>query len=294
MKKFKTLLATVALALPIAVTPLAPVATLLANAATTKAAKSTTETLVGVPTTAKVAYHTVKAGVPVDDISFAADKSVATLTPTTRTLATKTTYTTVKTIDLSTGKKGDQPTAYVLLKTSKGATIGWAKVTSLVKGAYLAPKATVATKRPAVKKAIAKKVAVKRVTTKAPAKKVTKKAITKQPAKKATTKTTTKLTAKKTTERIVPTKATWLLLTKRATPTKEAYKAGTATPYYRAAFTADRPTVKLTKTGNLKAGKTYRATKAFYAKTNAKAPTHEYVLLTGAGWTATTGLKGTK
>jgi len=291
MKKIKTLLATVALALPIAVTPLAPAATLLANAATTKAAPSTTETLVAATTVAKTTYHAARTGVPVYQIAFAADKSVATLTPTTKTVATKTTYSTTKTVDLSTGKKDAKSTTYVLLKTSHGTLVGWVKAASLTKGAYLAPKATVATKE-SVKKTTPQKVTVKATPKQATAKKVSQKVTPKKVTKKDSAKT--KHTAKKTTEKIVPTKATWLLLTKRTTPAKKAYTPTKTTPYYRAAFAADRPTVSLTKAGTLKTGTAYRATKAFYAKTSAKATAHEYVLLTGTGWTSTANLKTAK
>ena len=288
MKKFKTLLATVALALPMAVTPLAPAATLLANAATTKAAKSTTENLLKAPTIKKVAYHATKAGVPIYKITFAADKSVATLTPTTKAVATKTTYTTTKTVEVTTGKKGTKPTTYLLLKTSKGSVVGWVKATSLTKGAYKVP-----AKKTELKKTSTKKTP-KRATTKKAVKKSTKKATTKKVTKKATPKKTAKSTVKKMPKKAVAAKTTWLELTKRATLTKKAYTSAKVTPYYRAAFAADRPTVSLTKAGTLKAGKTYHATKAFYAKTSAKASTHEYVLLTGAGWTPATALKTAK
>jgi len=284
MKKFKTLLATVALALPMAVTPLAPAATLLANAATTKAAKSTTENLLKAPTVKKVAYHATKAGVPIYKITFAADKSVATLTPTTKKVATKITYTTTKTVEVTTGKKGTKPTTYLLLKTTKGSVVGWVKAASLTKGAYKVP-----AKKTELKKTITKK-ATKHATTKKAVKKSTKKATTKKVTKKAAHKKTAKLTVKK----AVTAKTTWFELTKRATLTKKAYTSAKATTYYRAAFAADRQTVSLTKAGTLKAGKTYHATKAFYAKTSAKASTHEYVLLTGAGWTPATALKTAK
>lgn len=289
MKKIKTLLATVALALPMAVTPLAPAATLIANASTTKAAKGTTYTLVKAPTLKKTSYHVTKSGLTLEKAVFGADKSTATLTPTKTKLAAKTTYTTTKAIELSTGKKGTKPTTYYLLKTSKGTTLGWVKGTSLAAGAYATPKAKVAAKS-------TKKVAKKATPTKA--KKATakaKKATTKKAAKKVTTKKATKKTApKKATVKKTTAKATTLQLTKKATATKKGLTAAKAATYYKAAFAADRPTVTLTKAGSLKAGKTYHATKAFYAKTSAKAAAHEYVFLTGAGWTATAGLKTAK
>lgn len=295
MKKIKTLLATVALALPMAVTPLAPAATLIANASTTKAAKGTTYTLVKAPTLKKTSYHVTKSGLTLEKAVFGADKSTATLTPTKTKLAAKATYTTTKAIELSTGKKGAKPTTYYLLKTSKGTTLGWVKGTSLAAGAYATPKAKAAAKST---KKVAKKTTTPAKTKKTAAKKApakTKKAATKKTAKKVTTKKVTKKTTpKKATVKKASAKATTLQLTKKATATKKGLTAAKAATYYKAAFAADRPTVTLTKAGSLKAGKTYHATKAFYAKTSAKAAAHEYVFLTGAGWTATAGLKAAK
>jgi len=294
MKKIKTLLATVALALPMAVTPLAPAATLIANASTTKAAKGTTYTLVKAPTLKKTSYHVTKSGLTLEKAVFGADKSTATLTPTKTKLAAKTTYTTTKAIELSTGKKRAKPTTYYLLKTSKGTTLGWVKGTSLAAGAYATPKAKVAAKstKKVAKKATptkAKKTTAKKATAK------TKKTATKKAANKVTTKKVTKKTApKKVTAKKASAKGTTLQLTKKAKATKKGLTATQAAAYYKAAFAADRPTVTLTKAGSLKTGKTYHATKAFYAKTSAKAAAHEYVFLTGAGWTATAGLKTAK
>lgn len=294
MKKIKTLLATVALALPMAVTPLAPAATLIANASTTKAAKGTTYTLVKAPTLKKTSYHVTKSGLTLEKAVFGADKSTATLTPTKTKLAAKTTYTTTKAIELATGKKGAKPTTYYLLKTSKGTTLGWVKGSNLAAGAYATPKAKAAKST----KKVAKKTTTPAKTKKATAKKApakTKKAATKKTAKKVTTKKVTKKTTpKKATAKKASAKATTLQLTKKATATKKGLTAAKAATYYKAAFAADRPTVTLTKAGSLKAGKTYHATKAFYAKTSTKAAAHEYVFLTGAGWTATAGLKTAK
>ncbi|BDZ29656.1 hypothetical protein RA086_00590 [Lactiplantibacillus sp. WILCCON 0030] len=251
MKKFQTLLATIALALPIAVTPLAPTATLVANAATTTKAKTATYTLVKAPTLKKVCYHVTRTGLTLEKASFTADRAAVTLAPTTTKLATKTTYTATKAIKVTAGKKDAKTTTYLLLKTTKGKTLGWIKATSLTAGAYKVPKAKT----------------IKKVTKRAP---------------------------KKTTANRDTTNPTTLMVTRKVATLKQTYRTKAATPYYQAAFAADRPVVTLTKAGTIKSGKTYRATKTLYAKTGTKAATHEYVFLTKAGWAATTNLKPIK
>lgn len=132
MKKLNTLMAAVALALPIAVTPLAPATALLASAAT-KPAKATTYTLCKTTKLAKVAYRAKKA-TTLSKVKLTSGK--AKVTATKRKLATHTTYRAVKKITITTGKKGAKKVTCVELKNAKGTTVGWVATTALAKGAY--------------------------------------------------------------------------------------------------------------------------------------------------------------
>lgn len=283
MKKFNTLLATIALALPIAVTPLAPAATLIANAST-KATKSTTYDLTKATTLKKVAYHATKPGA-LYKINFAADRSVAFVSPVKAKLATKTTYCAVKAIVLTSGKKNAEKTTYCLLENTKGQKVGWIKATEVTKGAYVAAKAT--TTKKTIKKAERKaaKQMPKRVVTKETTKKAaTKKVTSIKPAKKATPKKAMKKTPK----------ATTILVSKKAKAIKAEYTAKKAAPTCKITFSTKKGTARITPRGTLKAGKRYTATKAFYGKTSKKAMASEFVYLNGTGWAARTSLKAAK
>ncbi|RRK10897.1 hypothetical protein D1831_04895 [Lactiplantibacillus garii] len=148
MKKLNTIMAAVALALPIAVTPLAPTTALVASAATTKPAKATTYTLCKTAKVNKVAYR-AKTDTTLAKVSL--EKSKAKVTPTKRKLATDKTYRAVKAITITTGKKGAKKIQCLELKNQKGTTVGWVTASALTKGAYQKCTLTVTRKTKAVK-----------------------------------------------------------------------------------------------------------------------------------------------
>ena len=294
MKKFNTVLATLALALPMAVTPLAPAATLLANAATTKKAAALTGTVSKAKTLKKTDVHVDKK-TATENISFRADSNAATVSARTTKLAPKTTYKAIHSVAFTSHHK---TTTYYELTNTKGDFIGWAPAKELAKGAYATKKATdkkvtakkVADKKTTAKKAADKKATAKKATAKkATAKKTTAKKTTKKTTKKAVKKLTTKKAAKKTAR-----KTTTFLTTSKVTNIKKAYTAKKAGTVYRLTFAADRGSATAVKTGTLKTGRHYTAIHALNAKTSAKTSAHNYVYLEGNGWTATSNLKATK
>jgi len=157
MKKINVLIATAALALPLAAAPLAPATTLIANAATVKKAtpaKATTYTLKKATSIKKTAYHAKKAGDKYK-IEFAADRATAKVSKSKTKLSTKKTYTTSKTIELLSSKKGAKEVKYLHLKNDKGEFAGWVKASEMTKGALgsKAPAKAKATKLTLTKKA---------------------------------------------------------------------------------------------------------------------------------------------
>ena len=228
MRKINVLLATAALALPLAAAPLAPTTSLVANAATVKKVTPVkTYSLKKATSIKKTAYHAKKTGDKYK-IEFAADRSKAKVCKSTTKLSTKKTYMVSKTIELSS-KKGAKEVKYLHLKTTKGEFAGWVKASQMTKGVL--------------------------------------------PAKAKTTK---------------------LTVTKKAKAVKEVCVATKKGDYAKAKFANKGKLVCLTKSGKLIPGKKYNATKSLYAKTSAKATAHQYVLLSGAGWTKVSNLKAAK
>ncbi|KRO28781.1 hypothetical protein [Lactiplantibacillus fabifermentans] len=289
MKKFNTVLATLALALPMAVTPLAPAATLLANAATTKKAATLTGTVSKAKTLKKTDVHVDKK-TATENISFRADSNAATVSARATKLVPKTTYKAIHSVAFTSHHK---TTTYYELTNTKGDFIGWAPASKLAKGADTAKKATA--KKATVTKATAKKAATKKATAKkATAKKATaKKATAKKTTKRTTKKAVKKLTTKKGTKKTAN-KPTKFLAAGKATTIKKAYTAKKAGTVYHLSFSADQGSATAVKTGTLKTGRHYTAIRAWNAKTSAKASAHNYVYLEGNGWTATGNLKATK
>lgn len=155
MKKLN-LMAAVALALPIAVTPLAPATTLIASAATTKPAKATTYTLCKTAKVSSVAYR-AKRATTLSKVSL--DGSKAKVTPMKQKLTTTQTYRAVKRITITTGKKGAKKTTCLQLKNAKGTTVGWVTASALTKGAYQKCNLIVTRKSKAIKQSYRAKAA---------------------------------------------------------------------------------------------------------------------------------------
>lgn len=133
MKKLTTVVATLALALPLTATPFAGATSARAATATPK----TTHPLDKVSHFRATSVH-VQHATTLTTIQFAADCASATTTPAKTKIAPKTTYTATKTIILTTGKHAI--TAYTLI-SKHGKVLGWVKTVDLTKPAAQ-PKAT--------------------------------------------------------------------------------------------------------------------------------------------------------
>ena len=182
MKKLTSVVATLALALPLAVSPFAMTTT--ANAATITP-KTTTHAF-----TKASHFHPTKVQpkttTTLTTIHFAADRAVAFVSPAKAKLSTKKTYTATKAITVTTGKHST--TTYYFI-SAHGKALGWVKAATVTKRiAPIATKQTPKTKLTIVKKAT---------------KKVAPKATSKMKAQKKTIKL-----AKQTTFKAKPTKLT--------------------------------------------------------------------------------------
>ncbi|HJE46249.1 hypothetical protein [Levilactobacillus namurensis] len=272
MKKVAMVAAAAAMVLPLGLGAIAPVNTgvTTAYAATKKAAKKTTLTLLSSKTLKKTAYH-AKRQAALNNALFAADKATVTiskkgvLTPKTTVYATKKIV--VKTRATKTTKAKTLTCVYV--KSANGKVKGWIALDQLTKGKAVAAKKT--TKKASAKKATAKKTNAKKTTKKA----TTKKAVTKKTAKKDTVAATAAAkVAKKTTKKA--TKTYQLVSAKKLK--KTAYHYTTKRPaYFTGKFAADRSVVTLSKKGVLPAKKTAYATKAITVKQGKKTVKYLYV-----------------
>lgn len=133
MKKLTTVVATLALALPLTATPFVGATSASAATGTPKA----THFLDKVSHFRAISVH-VQHATTLTTIQFAADRASATTTPAKTKIAPKTTYTATKTIILTTGKHAT--TAYTLI-SKHGKVLGWVKAADLTKPAAQ-PKAT--------------------------------------------------------------------------------------------------------------------------------------------------------
>ncbi|GEO74371.1 hypothetical protein FD30_GL000100 [Levilactobacillus namurensis DSM 19117] len=276
MKKVAMVAAAAAMVLPLGLGAIAPVNTgvTTAYAATKKAAKKTTLTLLSSKTLKKTAYH-AKRQAALNNALFAADKATVTiskkgvLTPKTTVYATKKIV--VKTRATKTTKAKTLTCVYV--KSANGKVKGWIALDQLTKGKAVAAKKT--TKKASAKKATAKKTNAKKTTKKA----TTKKAVTKKTAKKDTVAATAaakvaKKTTKKTTKKA---NKTYQLVSAKKLK-KTAYHYTTKRPaYFTGKFAADRSVVTLSKKGVLPAKKTVYATKAITVKQGKKTVKYLYV-----------------
>ncbi|PTM24959.1 hypothetical protein DA798_00475 [Lactobacillus sp. PFC-70] len=262
MKKVAMVAAAAAMVLPLGLGAIAPVNTgvTTAYAATKKAAKKTTLTLLSSKTLKKTAYH-AKRQAALNKALFAADKATVTiskkgvLTPKTTVYATKKIV--VKTRATKTTKAKTLTCVYV--KSANGKVKGWIALDQLTKGKAVATKKTT------------KKTNAKKTTKKA----TTKKAVTKKTAKKDTVAATAAAkVAKKTTKKA--TKTYQLVSAKKLK--KTAYHYTTKRPaYFTGKFAADRSVVTLSKKGVLPAKKTVYATKAITVKQGKKTVKYLYV-----------------
>lgn len=126
MKKLTSVVATLALALPLAASPFAMTTT--ANAATVTP-KATTHALTKATHFPAITMH-AKAATTLNTIHFAADRAIAFVSPAKAKFSTKKTYTVTKTITLATGK---HTSATYYLISEHGKALGWAKATSAKK-----------------------------------------------------------------------------------------------------------------------------------------------------------------
>lgn len=281
MKKVAMVAAAAAMVLPLGLGAIAPVNTgvTTAYAATKKAAKKTTLTLLSSKTLKKTAYH-AKRQAALNKALFAADKATVTiskkgvLTPKTTVYATKKIV--VKTRATKTTKAKTLTCVYV--KSANGKVKGWIALDQLTKGKAVAAKKT--TKKASAKEASAKKATAKKTNAKKTTKKATtKQAVTKKTAKKDTVAATAaakvaKKTTKKTTKKA--TKTYQLVSAKKLK--KTAYHYTTKRPaYFTGKFAADRSVVTLSKKGVLPAKKTVYATKAITVKQGKKTVKYLYV-----------------
>ncbi|WP_432374919.1 hypothetical protein [Lactiplantibacillus pentosus] len=215
MKKLTTVVATLALALPLTATPFVGATSARAATATPK----TTHPLDKVSHFRATSVH-VQHTTTLTTIQFAADRASATTTPAKTKIAPKTTYTATKTIILTTGKHAT--TAYTLI-SKHGKVLGWVKTVDLTKP-VTHPKAT--TKPTPKRNAKAAKHATNKRT---PARKVAPTAkkislVAKHP--KTSIKATTKATHPKANKTVTKaTKRAPKLTIKPASSTKAAEKA---------------------------------------------------------------------
>lgn len=194
MKKLTSVVATLALALPLAASPFAMTTT--ANAATVTP-KATTHALTKATHFPAITMH-AKAATTLNTIHFAADRAIAFVSPAKAKLSTKKTYTVTKTITLATGK---HTSATYYLISEHGKALGWAKATTMIKGNAPTAKLKATKKTPRTKLTIAKK------TTKVKSTKLTIKhpKASIKPTKKVTTLATKKTLAQPTkTKKMAP------------------------------------------------------------------------------------------
>ncbi|MFC6260487.1 hypothetical protein [Levilactobacillus fujinensis] len=294
MKKVAMIAAAAAMVLPLGLGAIAPAnAEVTAFAATKSAAKKVTYTLASSKAVKKAAYH-VKSGKPeLFSALFAADKSTVSLTKKGTLAGEKTYYATKQIVIKTKATKTAKAKSETLVFVKSGKTSGWAKLSQLTAGKFMAADGKNAvtktadavkagTKVTATAKTTAKKTTAKKtVAKKAVAKKtVAKKAV----AKKVTTKTTAKkATAKKATTKKAAVKGKTYTLAKAVNIKKTAFHfKGTKPAYFTGKFAADQPKVTLTKKGTLAAGKTYYATKKITVKQSKK--NVQYLLVTNKGW----------
>ena len=150
MKKLTSVVATLALALPLAASPFAMTTT--ANAATVTP-KATTHALTKATHFPAITMH-AKAATTLNTIHFAADRAIAFVSPAKAKLSTKKTYTVTKTITLATGK---HTSATYYLISEHGKALGWAKATTMIKGNAPTAKLKATKKTPKTKLTITKK-----------------------------------------------------------------------------------------------------------------------------------------
>lgn len=150
MKKLTSVVATLALALPLAASPFAMTTT--ANAATVTP-KATTHALTKATHFPAITMH-AKAATTLNTIHFAADRAIAFVSPAKAKLSTKKTYTVTKTITLATGK---HTSATYYLISEHGKALGWAKAATMIKGNAPTAKLKATKKTPKTKLTIAKK-----------------------------------------------------------------------------------------------------------------------------------------
>lgn len=220
MKKLTSVVATLALALPLAASPFAMTTT--ANAATVTP-KATTHALTKATHFPAITMH-AKAATTLNTIHFAADRAIAFVSPAKAKLSTKKTYTVTKTITLATGK---HTSATYYLISEHGKALGWAKATTMIKGNAPTAKLKATKKTPRTKLTIAKKTTKQAGPKATSAKKATPKIKASKKVIKLTKQTTTKakstkLTIKHPKASIKPTKKVTTLATKKtlAQPTK--------------------------------------------------------------------------
>lgn len=269
MKKVAMVAAAAAMVLPLGLGAIAPVNTgvTTAYAATKKAAKKTTLTLLSSQTLKKTAYH-AKRQAALNNALFAADKATVTISKK-GVLTPKTTVYATKKIVVKTRATKAKTLTCVYVKSANGKVKGWIALDQLTKGKAVAAKKT--TKKASAKKVTTKKTNAKKTTKKA----TTKKAVTKKTAKKDTVAVTAAAkVAKKTTKKA--TKTYQLVSAKKLK--KTAYHYTTKRPaYFTGKFAADRSVVTLSKKGVLPAKKTVYATKAITVKQGKKTVKYLYV-----------------
>ena len=218
MKKLTSVVATLALALPLAASPFAMTTT--ANAATVTP-KATTHALTKATHFPAITMH-AKAATTLNTIHFAADRAIAFVSPAKAKLSTKKTYTVTKTITLATGK---HTSATYYLISEHGKALGWAKATTMIKGNAPTAKLKATKKTPKTKLTITKKTTKQAGPKATSAKKATPKIKASKKVIKLTKQTTTKAKSTKLTIKglsIKPTKKVTTLATKKtlAQPTK--------------------------------------------------------------------------
>ncbi|WP_260201321.1 hypothetical protein [Lactiplantibacillus pentosus] len=252
MKKLTTVVATLALALPLTATPFVGATSASAATATPK----TTHPLDKVSHFRATSVH-VKHTTTLTTIQFAADRASATTTPAKTKIAPKTTYTATKTIILTTGKHAT--TAYTLI-SKHGKVLGWVKTVDLTKPVTHPKATTKPTPKRNAKHATNKRTPARKV---APtAKKIS--LVAKHP--KTSIKATTKATHPKANKTVTKvTKRAPKLTIKPASSTKTAEKA--------IQKTTKKVTRKATKKANRQAAKnvTKKVTKKVAPKVTSKA-----------------------
>ncbi|MFC6208260.1 hypothetical protein [Levilactobacillus tongjiangensis] len=155
MKKVAMIAAAAAMVLPLGLGAIAPATgETTAMAAAKVAAKKTTYTLVSVKNVKKAAYH-VKSGKPaLYSAAFAADKAKVTMAKK-GTLAGEKTYNVTKQIVIktkATKKAKAKKVTYAYVKSTNGKVKGWAVLSKLTAGKFMAADGKKATKKAAADK----------------------------------------------------------------------------------------------------------------------------------------------